>query len=111
MQTDMKEFAVITPRELLETSIAQLWTLTCFLGEQLGEGRDEAATPETRVCHEILWYLSVLIPRLQAAGHGSGVDIEPPLAIVDCDDDQLLPQSTHRRLIVRRLARTGRRAI
>jgi hypothetical protein len=67
-ETDINEFAMITPRELLDTSIAQLWTLTRFLGEQLGEGREgaEPATAETRACHEILRSLSVLILRLQA---------------------------------------------
>jgi len=69
-QTDMKEFTMmITPRELLDTSIAQLRTLAGFLGEQLGDGRDgaESATAETRACHEILRSLRVLILRLQAA--------------------------------------------
>jgi hypothetical protein len=41
-QTDIKEFAMITPRELLDPSIAQLWTLTRLLGEQLGEGGSRA---------------------------------------------------------------------
>ena len=78
---------MITPRELLDTSIAQLRTLARFLGEQLGEGREgaEPATAETRACHEILRSLRVLILRLQAAGHESGGDIDPPLAIVEAD--------------------------
>jgi hypothetical protein len=61
---------MITSRELLDTSIAQLWTLTRFLGEQLGEGREgaEPATAETRACHEILRSLGVLILRIQAGG-------------------------------------------
>jgi len=60
MQTEIKEFAMTTPRELPDISIAQLWTLTHFLGEQLGEGREgaEPATAETRACHEILRSLS-----------------------------------------------------
>jgi hypothetical protein len=79
----MKEFAMITPRELLDTSIAQLWTLARFLGEQLGEGREgaEPATAEIRACREILRSLSVLIPRLEAAGYGSGREIDLALAI------------------------------
>jgi hypothetical protein len=78
----MKEFAMITSRELLDTSIAQLWTLARFLGEQLGDGREgtEPATAETVACHEILRSLSVLTLRLQAAGHGGGGDISLPLA-------------------------------
>jgi len=81
-QTDLKEFAMITPRELLDTSIGQLWTLARFLGEQLGEGMEgaEPTTAEARACHEILRSLRVLIVRLEAADHGIGGDIDPPLA-------------------------------
>jgi hypothetical protein len=73
---------MITPRELLDTSIAQLWTLARFLGEQLGEGREgaEPATAEARACHELLRSLRVLILRLEAADHGRGGNIDPPLA-------------------------------
>jgi hypothetical protein len=61
-----------TPRELLETSIAQLQMLTAFLGDQLGARADEAArsaTPEMRACHEILVSLGALILKLQTARH------------------------------------------
>ena len=73
---------MITSRELLDTSIAQLWTLARFLSEQLGEGREgaEPATAETCACHEVLRSLSVLTLRLKAAGHGSDGDIDLPLA-------------------------------
>jgi hypothetical protein len=72
---------MITPRELLDTSIAQLWTLARFLGEQLGEGREgaEPTTAEARACHEILQSLRLLIVRLEAADHGIGGGIDPPL--------------------------------
>ena len=42
---------MITPGELLDTSIAQLQTLAAFLGDQLGDKRDrlESATSEARV--------------------------------------------------------------
>ena len=62
---------MITPGELLDTSIGQLQTLVAFLGDQLG-GRNEQpelATLEARACEEILLSLSVLIPKLEAARH------------------------------------------
>jgi hypothetical protein len=73
---------MITPRELLGTSIAQLWTLARFLGEQLDEGVEgaEPTTAEARACHEVLRSLRVLILRLEAADHGIGGDSDPPLA-------------------------------
>ena len=59
----------ITPNELLDTSIAQLRTLTAFLREQLANGADR--TPSTaaqaRACRELLGSLSALILRLQSA--------------------------------------------
>jgi hypothetical protein len=61
----------ITPRELLDTSIAQLQTLAVFLSEQLahtdGSQRAQSATLETLACREALVSLSVLIPKLQVA--------------------------------------------
>jgi len=58
-----------TPRQLLDTSIAQLQTLASFLAEEMGEFRQKTvvATPEARACKEILMTISVLIPKLQAA--------------------------------------------
>jgi hypothetical protein len=71
---------MITSRELLDTSIAQLWTLARFLGEQLGEDRDgiESDTAETRACHEIVRSLRELILSLEAAGDVRGGDTELP---------------------------------
>jgi hypothetical protein len=62
---------MITPGELLDTSIAQLQTLAAFLGDQLGDKRDrpESATSEARACKEILLSLSALILKLRAARH------------------------------------------
>ena len=66
----------LTPRVLLDTSIAQLRTLAAFLAEEMGEYRlahgscghqSEAANLEARACKEILLTISVLIPKLQAA--------------------------------------------
>jgi hypothetical protein len=59
----------LTPSVLLDTSIAQLRTLAAFLGEEMGEYRDESevANLEARACKEILLTISVLIPKLQAA--------------------------------------------
>lgn len=58
-----------TPRELLDTSIAQLQTLSAFLGDQLGvvTARAESAA-EIRACEEILVSLGALILKVQAAG-------------------------------------------
>jgi hypothetical protein len=60
----------ITPRELLDTSIAQLRTLAAFLGDQLGESGDDsevsAGTLEVCACKEVLVSLGALIPKLQA---------------------------------------------
>ena len=56
-----------TPRELLETSIAQLQALSAFLGDQLGvvTARPESAA-EIRACEEILVSLGALILKVQA---------------------------------------------
>lgn len=91
---------MITPRELLDTSIAQLATLVRFLGEQLREGREgaERDAAETRACREIVRSLSVLILGLQAAGHVRGGDMDLS-AIVDSDDDASLPQTSERRMM------------
>lgn len=61
----------LTPRVVLDTSIAQLRTLAAFLAEEMGEYRNqaEAANLEARACKEILLTISVLIPKLQAARH------------------------------------------
>ena len=76
-----KESAMmISPAELLDTSVAQLQTLTAFLGEQLGDRNDRAdsATSEARACGEILLSLSGLILKLEAARHmapgGEGIE-------------------------------------
>jgi hypothetical protein len=61
---------MLTPGELLDTSLAQLRTLTAFLGDQLRETSSESAlyaTVEVRACKEILLSLNLLIPKLQAA--------------------------------------------
>jgi hypothetical protein len=58
---------IISPRELLGTSVAQLRTLAAFLSEQLGESSEESkvATTETQACNEILCFLRVLIQRFR----------------------------------------------
>lgn len=60
---------IATPHTLLDISIAQLQTLASFLAEEMGSARERenAASPETRACKEILLTLSALIPKLQAA--------------------------------------------
>jgi hypothetical protein len=61
---------ITTPRELLDTSIAQLQMLTAFLSDQLGESVDESkssATAEIRACEEILVSLGALIVKVQTA--------------------------------------------
>jgi hypothetical protein len=64
-----------TPRELLDTSIAQLELLRAFLGEQLGVRTDKSestATSDLIACQEILVSLGALILRVQATSPESG---------------------------------------
>ena len=58
---------LITPQEVLDTSVAQLETLAAFLCEQLDESIDDPrhSTRETRACKEILGSLRVLILRVR----------------------------------------------
>ena len=58
---------MITPRELLDTSIGQLRILAVFLREQLGERDDGSKSDmsETRTCSEILGYLSILMMKVE----------------------------------------------
>jgi hypothetical protein len=79
----------ITPRVLLDTSIAQLQTLASFLAEEMGEHRQRAvvATPEARACKEILLTISVLIPKLQAARYVVVEDRDLPRRhCADCEE-------------------------
>ena len=80
----------LTPRVLLDTSIAQLRTLAAFLAEEMGEYRQqsEATNLEARACKEILLTISVLIPKLQAARYVVAVDEgagAPVARCVSCD--------------------------
>jgi len=58
---------MISTQELLDTSVAQLRTLSAFLDEQLyqRDGGSERATSETNACNEILQSLRGLIVRVQ----------------------------------------------
>jgi hypothetical protein len=58
---------LITPQEVLDTSVAQLETLAAFLCEQLDESIDDPrhVTRETRACKEILGSIRVLILRVR----------------------------------------------
>jgi hypothetical protein len=68
MQSEVGELALmITRRELLETSIAQLQTLAAFLRDQLSETADGPAGLETRACKEILSAVSRLIEAHQSS--------------------------------------------
>ena len=77
MQFEGGEFALmITRRELLETSIAQLQALAAFLSDQLRETADGSVGLETRACEEILSAVSRLIqthqvPARHPGGHSS----------------------------------------
>jgi hypothetical protein len=59
---------LITPRELLDTSIGQLRTLAAFLEDQLGDGgiAGVSRSPEFRACDEVRRSLNALIPKLRA---------------------------------------------
>lgn len=80
----------LTPRVLLDTSIAQLRTLAAFLAEEMGEyqraERSESANLEARACKEILLTISVLIPKLQAARYVVTDDGTPTGRCASCDD-------------------------
>jgi hypothetical protein len=58
---------MISTRDLLDTSVGQLRTLTAFLDEQLHQrdGGSERATSATNACNEILHSLKGLIVRVQ----------------------------------------------
>jgi len=58
---------MISTEELLDTSVAQLRTLSAFLDEQLyqRDGRPECATSATTACNEILQSLRGLIWRVR----------------------------------------------
>jgi hypothetical protein len=58
---------LITPQEVLDTSVAQLETLAAFLREQIDESVDDRrhVTKETRACKEILGSLRILILRVR----------------------------------------------
>lgn len=78
----------LTPRVLLDTSIAQLRTLAAFLAEEMGEYRDksEVASLEARACKEILLTISVLIPKLQAARYVVADENASFGGCVSCDE-------------------------
>jgi hypothetical protein len=78
----------LTPRVLLDTSIAQLRTLAAFLADEMGEygQRSDAANLEARACKEILLTISVLIPKLQAARYVVTDDGALPGQCVNCEE-------------------------
>ena len=60
---------IATPRELLDTSIAQLQMLTAFLSDQLADNAVESKASdasEILACREILVSLGALIVKAQA---------------------------------------------
>ena len=68
---------LITPQEVLDTSVAQLETLAAFLCEQLDESIDDPGrvTRETRACKEILGSLRVLILRIRPGERCDGIQL------------------------------------
>ena len=63
-----------TPRDLLDTAIAQLRMLTAFLGDQLADSVVEsrsADSPEILACREILVSLGALIMKVEAASRAT----------------------------------------
>ena len=63
---------IATPRELLDTSIAQLQMLSAFLGDQLADSVAESRasdTPEILACRQILVSLGALIVKVQSTNH------------------------------------------
>jgi hypothetical protein len=79
----------LTPRVLLDTSIAQLRTLAAFLAEEMGEYQEKSepvASLEARACKEILLTISVLIPKLQAARYVVADETSSFGKCVSCDE-------------------------
>jgi hypothetical protein len=79
----------LTPRVLLDTSIAQLRTLAAFLAEEMGEYQEKAepvVSLEARACKEILLTISVLIPKLQAARYVVTDEASSLGKCVSCDE-------------------------
>ena len=79
----------LTPRVLLDTSIAQLRILAAFLAEEMGEYGQPApdvANFEARACKEILLTISVLIPKLQAARYVVAEDSPAFARCVSCEE-------------------------
>ena len=76
---------IATPRELFDTSIAQLQLLAAFLGDQLADNAVESKssdTPEILACREILVSLGALIVKVQGtnrltAGRVRGDQVRP----------------------------------
>jgi hypothetical protein len=67
---------LITPQEMLATSVAQLETLAAFLSEQLAESIDTPGhgPAEVDLCNEILGCLTVLIHRVRTRQrHAAGI--------------------------------------
>lgn len=63
-----------TPRELLDTAIAQLQMLSAFLGDQLIDSAVESRSSETAeilACREILASLAALIMKVEAASRAT----------------------------------------
>jgi hypothetical protein len=63
-----------TPRELLDTAIAQLQMLTAFLGDQLADNAVESRSSDTAeilACREILLSLGALIVKVEAASRAT----------------------------------------
>jgi hypothetical protein len=66
---------MITPEELLDTSVTQLQILAAFLGDQLAHRSrlPDSRTPEARACEEIRLLLRAVIMRVEAERHLSRV--------------------------------------
>ncbi|HUN26468.1 MAG TPA: hypothetical protein VMU67_09175 [Steroidobacteraceae bacterium] len=75
-------------RMLIETSIAQLQSLSACLVSELGAlgPRRPGESLEARACKEILLSITVLVPKLQAARYVIGEDEQGPLRCRQCED-------------------------
>jgi len=77
-----------TAQALIDTSLAQLQSLSACLVSELSVLHDRTATQslEARACKELLLCITVLVPKLQAARYVVGAAAPPPGRCAQCEE-------------------------